>query len=229
MDNQENITLHHVYEGFWKCRDFEISHLWQRSIFLAAFLVLVFSGYGKLFEIYNATPGGRLSSTHFHALAACLSYVGMVASNLWVCMAKASKKWYEKYEYAINDFMKKFSSERDTHDIFVSQYAGFQFEKLAGEELIAERYWERERNRPPWRTGGSNFSPSRINVFIGQFSWCVWFLLAAFHLVSTFLRRSNTVEDRLWCVAVAVTFFGTLIFCGFLTFSREHSPISSHE
>ena len=34
-----------VYERLWEGRDFEINHLWQRSIFLATFLVMIFTAY----------------------------------------------------------------------------------------------------------------------------------------------------------------------------------------
>lgn len=37
-----------IYESLWRCRDFELSHLWQRSVFLTAFLLLAYTGYGVL-------------------------------------------------------------------------------------------------------------------------------------------------------------------------------------
>ena len=42
------ITLKDAYEELWRCRDFELEHLWQRSIFLATLLVVVYPGYGSL-------------------------------------------------------------------------------------------------------------------------------------------------------------------------------------
>lgn len=41
----ERVTKHDLYDTLWSGRDFEISHLWQRSIFLATFLVLLFTVY----------------------------------------------------------------------------------------------------------------------------------------------------------------------------------------
>ena len=223
----EDIALGDVYKGLWKCRDFEISHLWQRSIFLVTLLVLVFSGYGKLLEIYMGSDGKGLSPPHFHAFAVGLTCIGMVASTLWVCMAKASKAWQEKYENAINDFIDKFSENTGRRDIFVSRYAGFRFEELASEEKRYERWRDRERNRLPWRTGGSNFSPSRINIFIGQFTWCIWLVLSAVHLFRTFTVVGDHTSERLLCVGLAACLFLTLVLCGFLTLSRNHSPIAT--
>ncbi len=41
-DNEmsEKFSINDLYAQYWHCRDFEISHLWQRSIFLGTFLAL---------------------------------------------------------------------------------------------------------------------------------------------------------------------------------------------
>ena len=153
---------------------------------------------------------------------------------MWVCMAKASKAWQEKYENAIDDFVNEFSCSGDVFSrqippIDTSRIAGFRFGNLTTQGELKKRDHERERNRAPWRTGGSNYSPSRINVFIGQFSWCVWFLLALSHTTLTFTTREGVfVPIRLSCVVIATAFFVTIVLCGFLTFNRNHSPIASH-
>lgn len=60
MSNEENIcpisnlpckekdsySLRDVYDELWRGRDFEISHLWQRSVFLAVFMLAIAGGYG---------------------------------------------------------------------------------------------------------------------------------------------------------------------------------------
>lgn len=51
-------TAMDIYEYLWKGRDFELEHLWQRSIFLAAFLFAVaalYTGYMKEFFIPKYT------------------------------------------------------------------------------------------------------------------------------------------------------------------------------
>jgi bacitracin transport system permease protein len=37
-----------IYKEVWHCRDFEISNLWQRSVFLGAFMLAIAAGYGTL-------------------------------------------------------------------------------------------------------------------------------------------------------------------------------------
>lgn len=50
-DNQKNQTAENkatkkdLYEKLWSARDFELTHQWQRSIFLATFIVLLFTLY----------------------------------------------------------------------------------------------------------------------------------------------------------------------------------------
>ena len=47
--SQDKITKKEIYEELWKGRDFEINHLWQRSIFLATFMVGITTGM----ELYS--------------------------------------------------------------------------------------------------------------------------------------------------------------------------------
>lgn len=51
MSENKNVTRKDLYEKLWKSRDFEISHLWQRSLFLATFIVLVFTVYFTLLGV----------------------------------------------------------------------------------------------------------------------------------------------------------------------------------
>ena len=56
-NDSNRVSQKDLYEELWHGRDFEIQTLWQRSIFLTAFLVLVFSGYGILWLKYlELTP-----------------------------------------------------------------------------------------------------------------------------------------------------------------------------
>ena len=37
-----------IYKEVWECRNFEITNLWQRSVFLGAFMLAIAAGYGTL-------------------------------------------------------------------------------------------------------------------------------------------------------------------------------------
>ena len=45
---KDELTERELYQELWQGRDFEINHLWQRSIFLGAFMVAIAAGYGGL-------------------------------------------------------------------------------------------------------------------------------------------------------------------------------------
>lgn len=51
MADEKKVSKHDLYEKLWASRDFEINHLWQRSIFLATFIVALFTLY---FSALNA-------------------------------------------------------------------------------------------------------------------------------------------------------------------------------
>lgn len=100
------ITTKDIRDSLWRCRDFELSHLWQRSIFLTTILLLCFTGYGvvtmKLFDNIEYVVGSSAYTLNNIALVLCL--VNIVFSCFWIMMAKGSKAWYERYERAIDAF-----------------------------------------------------------------------------------------------------------------------------
>ena len=83
---KDELTERELYQELWQGRDFEINHLWQRSVFLGAFMLAIAAGYGGLalkllFPEYE--EGASVGSTFFQQLAgAGLSYLGMVFSIL---------------------------------------------------------------------------------------------------------------------------------------------------
>ena len=46
--NNNEVSLKEIRETYYSLRNFEISNLWQRSIFLSAMLALFYSGYGYI-------------------------------------------------------------------------------------------------------------------------------------------------------------------------------------
>ena len=100
----ERITSKDIYTSLWRCRDFELSHLWQRSIFLTAFLVMCFTGYGSLLlKIceYVTDDNKYIPFCILSIACLCVAFLGIILSALWIMMGKGSKAWYEKYEIAL--------------------------------------------------------------------------------------------------------------------------------
>ena len=62
--NESKLTAKDFYNEMWHCRDFELSHLWQRSVFLGAFMLAIATGYGALALVLFGS-GVRGKSRHF--------------------------------------------------------------------------------------------------------------------------------------------------------------------
>ena len=122
----DKLVLRDLYEQYWRCRDFEIKNLWQRSIFLGAFLILCFTGYGAFFSKAFFDKDNQLiyfdeECWKCHIFAMLIALLGVVFSRLWICLAKASKAWVEVYETAIRAIEKKLSKNN-----VLKNYIAFQ-------------------------------------------------------------------------------------------------------
>ena len=48
--NEEKVSRGDLYQKLWSSRDFERSHLWQRSIFLVTFIIQFFALYFSMLD-----------------------------------------------------------------------------------------------------------------------------------------------------------------------------------
>lgn len=196
------ISYRDIYFRMWACRDFEISHVWQRAIFLTAFLIACFAGYGGL-VLSVITPGKSiLSFAHANGIAFAITIVGMVVSLLWVMMAKGSKMWYENYEKAIDAFRNSSKIKSDSFDPGVNDIAGMKLSDIEGFKYPEMSDWV-------WSTKGGNFSVSRINIFIGQFSCLIWGVLMFVH-VALAKCGGRRISD-LRCLELALTHWAIMV------------------
>ena len=177
-DNQYVRTLERLYQ----CRDLEISNLWQRSVFLSVFLILCFTGYGILvLRIIDYTS--VLEWILFNLLSIVLSFVGCILSAIWVYMGKGSKAWYEVYETAIVSFEHKY------HDKI-----GIPVSNIMGEMGIPYK----KMNDCIFSMKSGAYSPSRINILIGQVCLIGWIVIGIVHsmiLYSHELELGWTILD----------------------------------
>ena len=174
------VSYRDVYNQLWSNRDLEIKHVWQRAIFLTAFLIACFAGYGGL-VLAVITPGKSvISPATANGIAFVIAIVGLIFSLLWVMLAKGSKMWYENYENAIEAFRVSFVSTPlhanvDAFDQGVDKIAGINLSDVTGFVPPTTSDWI-------WSTNGGRFSVSRINVFVGQFSLLIWSTLLIAHI-----------------------------------------------
>lgn len=94
QDNSKS-SSRDIYERLWKGRDSEIKYLWQKSLFWATFLGLIFKSYFDLLVTES-------SDKSYGILLFAFEIAGSVFSFLWIFMAKNYEFWYEKYEASID-------------------------------------------------------------------------------------------------------------------------------
>lgn len=186
----ERNALNKERDRLYKCRDLEISNLWQRSIFLSAFLILCFTGYayvlmnivdaycgnnnmpqiqGSFNFVYNnlSTPNSN-KLLYLNTIAMCLGFISSIFSTLWIMMAKGSKAWYEVYETAISSFEEKHR-----------EAIGLPAENVMGGMGIPKYLL----NNCLFSRKAGAYSPSKINIIIGQICLIIWILITILHLI----------------------------------------------
>lgn len=158
-----------ILENLYRCRDLELNNLWQKSIFLGPFLILCFTGYGILLSsmISNGQKDTEvLFKYNFLCLALCL--VSIIFSMLWIYMFKGSKAQYELCERAITHY-----EQRELNIPY-----GYAMGTLKHNEI------EFDDNLLSTKAG--KFSPSKINILIGQVSLWIWIYCFFLHLLMSF-------------------------------------------
>lgn len=183
-DEKQEVSLKELRKSYYKLRNFEISNLWQRSIFLSAILVLLFTGYGGSCVKLIETP--TTDAYWFNLLSLAISVVGLCFSCLWIMMAKGSKMWYEIYEERI------FKIEQESE---IGIDAKWRMESGKG---------SRPKDAKLTNTNAGAFSVSRINVLIGHVMFVIWFVAITVHLIITFKSQNTFQDDRLNYVVIAL-------------------------
>lgn len=188
--SSEGIKRHYLceadlYKELWDGRDFEITSLWQRSVFLGTFLVITYTGYGALWlalikeniDIITPSVTNYVLSLGFLSLAG----FGLVMSILWIQMAKGSKRWYERYENSISKII-------EAHEL---ENRVFSFPKQApGQEgFPMHGYLEETKcDNRLLSTKAGEFSVSRVNIALGQVAFIIWRMLLVLHFLLLILQ-----------------------------------------
>lgn len=195
--------LEKQYNRLWACRDFELSHLWQRSIFLTAFLVLIFTGYGAIW--LNAVKSNFEDDyIILHIISICISMQGVIFSTLWILMAKGSKYWYEVYEQEITRL-----ENYDEYNDYECQ-GGF----VSKEKTDARLFLNKK---------GFKYSVSGINIIIGQIMWILWFLIILVHvffIMNIKLNNASISQLPEWICPIVILlmpFIVTIIIRSFVS------------
>lgn len=158
-----------IYDRLCHCRDMEIELVWKRAVFMTAFLIACFAGYGGLIVAgLSRTYSDR--AFFFMTVAACfLATIGFALSVLWIMMCKGSKAWYEHYEQAI---------EAHAQEIFVGkciELFSHDWRTLTGDKR------SKEMSKCLLSTKGGAYSVSQLAIVIGQLAAIIWVIILVGH------------------------------------------------
>lgn len=187
----------------------EIRNLWQRSIFLGAFMTLAWGGYGALQLKFIEKWNSDFNANFYNYASLGLCAVIIVLSLLWVAMAKGSKFVQEAHEAHIAKY-----NELDFLFCNLDDYQRgcYDTDKM--------QYTEYPTTKPlkPYR-----YSPSKINIFLGWLSGIISSILGFMHIImahiahgkfeclNTMLHYINWATDYAWLDIVA--FFIFIVAC----------------
>ena len=176
-ENGNSFNHNDLLKHLWKCRDFELNLLWQRSIFLGVFLTLVYTGYALLWgNNFNVL----ITDTRFNAIGVVLSFVGISISLLWIAMMRGSKAWYEVYESAISALVKNNTVKNKSKALGfgVEEIKNFDAEFKEKQNAEKERFF---KSLIGFSLEKGPYSPSRILILIGVLSLLSFMITLSFH------------------------------------------------
>ena len=173
-----------ILDNLYRCRDLEFNNLWQKGVFLGPFLVLCFTGYGfLLYELvkedglkyqellkyekllkYEQITETDTSIIKINILCIVLCAVSALFSILWILMFKGSKAQFELCERAIANYEQK------------------ELKIPYGYAMGTLRHNEIEFDDGLLNTKAGKFSPSKVNIVIGQVSLWIWIYCLLFHI-----------------------------------------------
>ena len=164
MSNEQTKVSHkELRETFYRLRDFEISNLWQRSVFLSALLVLFFPAYGVLVSKLLESTGKHII---YHEICCALALCAIIFSIIWIMMAKGSKAWFEVYEQKICEI-------EDEDDLgIMGEYSMHNMRKVP---------WSLDSRLLSGKAG--RYSVSKLNILIGQFLFILWVIIFIIHWI----------------------------------------------
>lgn len=185
------VSLKEIRDTFYHLRDFEISNLWQRSLFLSAFLVLLFTVYGNI--VYGIFKGDYTNELVLSEICCGLALTGFMFSLIWIMMGKGSKAWYEIYESRICEIEKE------------------------GDLGIPEKYrmgastsqWGLDENIFTNKAG--KYSPSKLNIMIGRVLAIIWFIILVIHYVYAIINLNDTTIHTVILTLLPVAFLVILM------------------
>ena len=205
-----------VYNTLYKAYADEIRNLWQRSIFLGAFMTLAWGGYGALQLKMIEKCLQNICAYHFASLGLCA--VIIILSLLWIAMAKGSKFVQEAHEKHIEHFgfdkIDKIEIINNNDERLFCRLRKYDNLTNKNNEIQAVDV------SPNLFFNGDlkafRYSPSKINILLGQFSYLLAFALCIRHIkcyICYMLKTNADTTDFIPFVVFMVAIIAFFVFC----------------
>lgn len=178
--------LKQLRKEYHEIRKFEIQNLWQRSLFLATFIVILLTGYGSL--IKDLIGKNELQTQLTHSVCCGLTFLGAIFSIIWIMMGKGSKAWYEIYEQKIYKIEKEHLNWEEEYRLSGGSPNSF--------------------NNSLYSRGAGAFSVSRINILLGQVLFIICSTALCLHALFLWKLKKGQLEgcltESFWPVLVFI-------------------------
>jgi len=189
----KEVTLKELREGYYKLRSFEISNLWQRSIFLSAMIVLLFTIYGYM--ISKIIDSETQLLLLINEICSGISIIGLVFSIIWIMMAKGSKAWFEVYE-------RRICTIEDEKELNINKKYSMQRAEC--------KPWSLNNNL--FNNSAGAYSVSKLNILIGQVLLIIWSVATIIHYIGIINHISFSDNCEMIVGIVIATVIPILVF-----------------
>ncbi len=217
-----------MYKILYQAYADEIKNLWQRSIFLGAFMTLAWGGYGALQLKMIEKSVKELCGYYFASLGLCV--VIIILSFLWIAMAKGSKFVQETHEWHILKNLNFDKAENDIKKLFCKLDDYEYLQQQNDQDDTHNKTINPNLNPNFFFTGvlqAYRYSPSKINIALGWVSVLIAFILSAVHIIMM-LYHFNKLNCP--CAAFAILFMLMILFfisCRMTRFLKGGKPAQS--
>lgn len=228
-NNDFNLQLEN-WKMSWEKRDFELSHLWQRSIFITTFIVLVYTGYGAIWlnvlksytnsnqiiiNITKENSDNEMSSStnkdyQYNSNNSNLFMITNLISIFIAILGYTLSLLYimmgkgSKFWYECYEGLINNIEHKKSENKFYVQSAG----KYIGKNKVNNSLLKRVAGR---------YSVSRINIILGQISALLWIIILFVHVILLiYPKLFNFIfydNIKYISIAVVVTFSIVITIC----------------
>lgn len=196
-----------IWKQLYKRLELEINNLWQRSIFLASFIILAFTGYGCYFSKLFINCKSCCILGVYHIPGIFLGCVISILGVLWIALAKGSKYWFEIYEKKIAIFEHNYLCNHQ-------QYAYVE-EKAMKDEKLKYDIFNKDNvlvnDSSFFSFSASAYSPSRINILLGWIIGIIGIIICILHYVLLYSKCVNICKSLYYIVGTTFPLI-TIIF-----------------